>query len=128
VLRRLLLTAGATLLSSAGILFVHSEMSSQRATAQASQSRVEKDMLDRQVKEANKRRQEDIRHDTDKLLHLATELKAAVDRTDEHILSIDVVRKADEVEHLAHRVKEKMKEAVGQPQQAEPAVIPKPPL
>ena len=85
-------------------------------------------MLDRQLKEANKRRQEDIRKDTDKLLQLATELKDAVDKTNEHVLSIDVVRKADEVEHLAHQVKQKMKEAIGPPSQPEPVVIPKPPL
>ena len=85
-------------------------------------------MLDRQLKEANKRRQEDIRKDTDKLLQLATELKDAVDKTNEHVLSIDVVRKADEVEHLAHQVKQKMKEAIGPPNQPEPVVIPKPPL
>ena len=83
-------------------------------------------MLERQAKEANKRRQEDIRTDTDKLLQLATELKAAVDKSNEHLLSIDVVRKADEVEHLAHKVKEKMKEAVGPPKGPEPMAIPRP--
>jgi len=128
VFRRLLLTAGAALLSSAGTLYVSSHASSQAVLAQAAQSRVEKEMLDRQLKEANKRRQEDIRKDTDKLLQLATELKDAVDKTNEHVLSIDVVRKADEVEHLAHQVKQKMKEAIGPPNQPEPVVIPKPPL
>ena len=90
------------------------------------QTRTEKEMLERQAKEANKRRQEDIRTDTDKLLQLATELKAAVDKSNEHLLSIDVVRKADEVEHLAHKVKEKMKEAVGPPKGPEPMAIPRP--
>jgi hypothetical protein len=122
-----LLTAGAVLLSSAGALFVSSRASSQFAAAQAAQSRVEKEMLDRQLKEANKKRQEDIRNDTDKLLQLATELKTAVDKSNEHLLSIDVVRKADEVEHLAHRVKEKMKEAVGPPPHPDPVIIPRPP-
>ena len=79
------------------------------------QSQIDQDMRDRQMKEANKKRQQDIRGDTDKLLQLATELKAAVDKSNENLLSLDVVRKADEVEKLAHRVKEKMKESVGPP-------------
>jgi hypothetical protein len=75
-------------------------------------SQTEKEMQDRQLREANKKRQEDIRNDTQKLLQLATELKAAVDKSNENVLSIDVVRKADEVEKLAKRVKEKMKQSV----------------
>jgi HAMP domain-containing protein len=127
VFRRLALTAVAALVASVAALYVFSgTVSAQFAASQAAQSRVEKEMLERQIKEANKKRQEDIRKDTDKLLELATELKAAVDKTNENLLSIDVVRKADEVEHLAHRVKEKMKEAVGAPPQKEPIVVPRP--
>jgi hypothetical protein len=43
-----------------------------------------------------------------------------VDKTDENLLSLEVVRKADEVEKLARKVKEKMKDAVGTPAKAEP--------
>ena len=75
----------------------------------------QKEMQDRMMREANKKRQQDIREETDRLFQLATELKAAVDKTNENVLSIEVVRKADEVEKLAKKVKEKMKEAVGQP-------------
>lgn len=67
------------------------------------------------MREANKKRQQDIRDDTDKLFQLATELKAAVDKTNENLLSLDVVRKADEVEKLAKKVKDKMKDAIGPP-------------
>jgi hypothetical protein len=77
------------------------------------QSQIDKDMQDRMLKEANKKRQQEIKDDTDKLFQLATDLKAAVDKSNENMLSLDVVRKADEVEKLAKRVKEKMKEAVG---------------
>jgi hypothetical protein len=90
-----------------------------------SQTQAEKEMLERQLREANKKRQQDIRTDTDKLLQLAAELKAAVDKSNEHLLSLDVVRKADEVEHLAHRVKEKMKESVGPAPRTES--VPRPP-
>ena len=76
----------------------------------------QKEMQERMYKAANKKRQQDIRDDTDKLFELATELKAAVDKSNENMLSLDVVRKADEVEKLAKKVKEKMKEALGPPQ------------
>jgi hypothetical protein len=82
---------------------------------QSQQSQAERDMLDRQVREANKKRQEDIRNDTEKLFQLSTELKAAVEKSNEHLLSLDVVRKAEEVEKLAKKVKDKMKEAIGAP-------------
>jgi len=60
-------------------------------------------------KAENTKRQQDIKKDTDKLLQLATELKQYVDKTDEHTLSVTVVKKAEEIEKLAHTVKEKMK-------------------
>lgn len=85
------------------------------STAQAprSEAQINRDMQERQIKALNLQRQQDIRKDTDRLLALATELKAAVDKSNENTLSLDVVRKADEVEKLAKRVKEKMKEGVG---------------
>jgi methionyl-tRNA synthetase len=57
----------------------------------------------------NAKRQQAIKEDTDKLLELATELKQYVDKTNEHTLSVDVIKKADAIEKLAHTVKEKMK-------------------
>ena len=60
-------------------------------------------------KVANEKRQQDLKKDTDKLLQLATELKQYVDKTNEHTLSVDVIKKAEEIEKLAHNVKEKMK-------------------
>ena len=61
------------------------------------------------AKAANKQRQEQIKADTDKLLKLATDLKQYVDKSNENTLSLDVVKKAEEIEKLAHNVKEKMK-------------------
>ena len=57
---------------------------------------------------------EDERHkrivaDTDKLLELATELKADVDKSTKNELSITVINKAAEIEKLSHDVKERMK-------------------
>lgn len=87
-------------------------------------------METRRQKEANKKRQDEIREDTLKLYQLATELKDAVDKTNEHLLSLDVVKKAEEVEKLAKKVKEKMREGVGRPLNGEgPSPIsPRPPL
>jgi hypothetical protein len=79
----------------------------------------QKEMQERMAREANKKRQQDIREETDKLFQLATELKAAVDKSNENLLSLDVIHKAEEVEKLAKKVKEKMKESVGPPPKQE---------
>lgn len=83
-------------------------------------------MHQQQLKEANKKRQQDLKNDTDRLFQLATELKEAVDKTNENTLSLEVVRKADEVEKLAKRVREKMKETVGTAPSIEPPPPPRP--
>jgi predicted metal-dependent hydrolase len=69
----------------------------------------ERALMKNQRKVANQKRQADLKRDTDRLLELATELKAQVDKTNESILSLTVLRKAEEIEKLAHSVKEKMK-------------------
>ena len=61
------------------------------------------------AKRANQQRQSDLKRDTEKLFNLATELKNSVEKTNTGILSVEVVRKAEEIEKLAHSVKEKMK-------------------
>ncbi len=47
--------------------------------------------------------------DTDRLFALATELKREVARTNQDTLSIQVIKKADEIEKLAKNMREKMK-------------------
>ena len=61
------------------------------------------------AKKANLQRQAAIKADTDKLLKLAVELKDSVDKSSENVLSLDVLKKAEEIEKLAHSVKDKMK-------------------
>ena len=61
------------------------------------------------AKKANLARQAGLRRDTEKLLKLANELKDAVDKTTAITLSVDVVKKAEEIEKLARSVKDKMK-------------------
>jgi len=62
---------------------------------------------------ANAERKKQIVDDSTKLLNMAIALKAEVDKTTKDTLSLNVIRKADEIEKLAHSVKEKMKVAVG---------------
>jgi len=68
-------------------------------------ARIEHDM----EKKAAKERVAALKSDTDKLLKLSVELKAYVDKSDENVLSLDVIKKADEIERLARSVKDKMK-------------------
>ena len=60
-------------------------------------------------KKAAKERVAALKTDTDKLLKLSVELKQYVDKSDENVLSLDVVKKAEAIEKLAKSVKDKMK-------------------
>lgn len=64
-----------------------------------------------QKKALNKDRQESLKKDTAQLYKLATELKDSVDKTDENTLSLQVVRKTEEIEKLARDIRKKMKDA-----------------
>jgi hypothetical protein len=47
--------------------------------------------------------------DTEKLVALTTALKEQVDESNKDILSLDMIKKAEEIEKLAHSVKERIK-------------------
>jgi len=72
-------------------------------------SEQEAKMRREQVKKMNKERHENLKKDTDKLVELANQLKQSVDKSNENVLSVDVVKKAEEIEKLARSVKDKMK-------------------
>ena len=82
-----------------------------RRSRSAEQESTVDDVLNeaRRSKELNKDRHDALRRDTDKLLALATELKDHVDHSNENTLSLQVIRKAEEIEKLARSVKNKMK-------------------
>lgn len=61
-------------------------------------------------KEAKAARQKQMKQDAEKLLQLATELKDSVDKTNANVLSLEVVRKAEEIEKLAKHVKTNMRD------------------
>ena len=67
--------------------------------------RIARDM----AKKANLERQAALKVDTDKLFKLASELKGYVDKSNENVLSLEVLKKAEEIEKLARSVKDKMK-------------------
>ncbi len=72
------------------------------------------EMRDQQQKKANfqsanAERKRQIADDSARLLKLASDLKAEVDKTSKDTLSLGVIRKAEEIEKLARSVKEKMK-------------------
>jgi hypothetical protein len=77
----------------------------------------EQQALRDRVRAMNKERQQKLKEDTDKLLELATELKQYVDRTNENILSVEVLKKTDEIDKLAKSIREKMKTAYDVPQE-----------
>jgi hypothetical protein len=54
-------------------------------------------------------RQKRLIEDTDKLLMLSTALKEQVNESDKNVLSLDMIKKADQIEKLAHSVKERIK-------------------
>ncbi len=66
-------------------------------------------ILESQAAARNLERQRRLVADTQRLLQLAIELKSEVDKTNQNILSVDVVKKAEEIERLAKSVKERMK-------------------
>ena len=64
---------------------------------------------EKQNKLRNDDRQKRLEADTQKLLELATRLHEDVGKTNKNILSIDVIKRADEIERLAHAVKDRMR-------------------
>ena len=63
----------------------------------------------RMEKARNVDRQKQLEQDTDKLLALAKALKEEVSKSNKDTLSVDVVKKAAEIEKLAKSVKDRMK-------------------
>lgn len=97
------------------LYFCANTIVSSAAAQRIEKSEQQREMEDRLQREANKKRQDEIRDETQKLYQLATELKEAVEKSNEHVLSLDVVKKAEEVEKLAKKIKDKMKEGSGKP-------------
>lgn len=63
-----------------------------------------------QASEQAKEPHSDARADAEQLFQLASDLKAAVDKSNENVLSLQVVRRAEAVEKLAHELRQKIKD------------------
>lgn len=70
---------------------------------------MQRQRLEKMEKARQTDRQKQLVRDTDKLLDLAKQLKEQVDKSDKDTLSIDVVKKAAEIEKLAKSVKDRMR-------------------
>ncbi len=66
------------------------------------------EVLRQQAQAAAIQRLAEVKRDTEKLLQLVTELKAGVDKTDQTVMAADTVKKAEQVDKLAHSLKKKM--------------------
>ena len=60
---------------------------------------------------ANQQRQVEIRRDTDKMAELTQELKEYFAKTKPGVMSVDAIKKVEQIEKLAHSVKGKMKQS-----------------
>ena len=63
----------------------------------------------KRLAEINAIRKKQMAEDTEKLIALANELKADIDKTGQDTLSMNIVRKAEQIEKLAKSVKQKMR-------------------
>ncbi|HYM78643.1 MAG TPA: hypothetical protein VE377_21920 [Candidatus Dormibacteraeota bacterium] len=60
---------------------------------------------------ANEQRQLEIRRDTRKIAELTEELKEYLEKAERGVISVDAIKKAEQIEKLAHSVKSKMKQS-----------------
>ncbi|ADW68730.1 hypothetical protein [Granulicella tundricola] len=115
-------TATAFALASGFLLAAHAQFPTQQPQSPNSQMGTHKSGSDSDIdarmsagsKEKmaiarNDDRQKRLVADTDKLVALVTQLKTDVDKTDKYMLSLDVVRRSEEIEKLARSIKERAK-------------------
>jgi TolA-binding protein len=69
------------------------------------------DVQKQQAMAANQQRQMEIRRDTEKMAELTQELKDILQKSDQGVISLDAVKKAELIEKLAHSVKSKLKQS-----------------
>ena len=89
------------------------------------QDEFERELAYRRKVELNKRRQKDIQQDTARLIQLTTDLKALAGKNDDSLFSADAARKTEQVEKLARKIKDNMKEVMSPPEPATPTPSPR---
>ena len=81
-------------------------------------------IVERRIRAINIDRQKQIVADTDKLLKLARELNEEVAKANTGTLTMDELHKIADIEKLAHNVRQRMTESVGEPQTNMPPPVP----
>jgi len=66
----------------------------------------------KRIKELNELRQKEMTSDTTKLVELANQLKSEMDKSANPDLSVESIREAEQIEKLAHTVRDKMRASV----------------
>ena len=89
------------------------------------QDEFERELAYRRKRELNKKRQHDIQQDTAKLVQLTTDLKTLAGKSDDSLFSADAARKTEQVEKLARKIKDNMKEVMSPPEPAPPTPSPR---
>lgn len=88
------------------------KMAAEREAANNGSSNVPQQNLERnQIARLVAERQSQLRLDTEKLVALVAELKLHVDKSNTNVLSMDVIKKAQEIQKLAKSVQDKMRTA-----------------
>ncbi len=72
------------------------------------QAKPDPELEKKMAKQRLQERYKNLKRDSEKLLELATELKQQVDKSNENVLSIDVMKKCEQIEKLAKSVRTKM--------------------
>jgi len=109
----MVLACCAALAVAAGLLRGHAQSAPEPAaaapqkTASAPTAQAGQPSNPQNVNPVEAARQQQMARQCADLLKLATDLKAAVDKSNKDQLSLSVVRKADEIEKLAHKVRTK---------------------
>ena len=73
------------------------------------QPRLDETTEKQMARERQRERWRDIKKRSEKLLEVATELKQYVDKSGENVLSVEVLKKAEEMEKLSRDLQKRMK-------------------
>lgn len=110
----LLVAALATIVASAGVCKaqqIHLPPSVSQSQGMGTPPVTPNDPVQRQQAiAANAQRQLEIRRDTDKMAELTQELKDYLAKNDQ-VMSVDAIKKVEQIEKLAHSVRGKMKQS-----------------
>jgi hypothetical protein len=68
------------------------------------------DAQKKQQEALNQQRELEIKRDTQKMLELTQELNAYLQKSNQNVVSVDAIKKAEQIEKLARSVKSKMKQ------------------